>query len=376
MKRIIVVAVMALCTVMPAYAQVTVEAAKPTEEPKFKDEVKQTNDTPPEFVSEAQLRAERAALRKERNTLEINAGVSGSLTNFNSQWKNVNGSVNTITAIANLMINHNHKRGRFTADNKLSCKLGATCQSSTWTKSQDEWVVSTAPAYTISPKWNFGAILSLRSQFANGFNKDRSITSACFSPAYLSLSLGFTYVCPKPKFPIKINLSPISLSATYVTNDIVHRKFFNDHGFTDGMGNPVTYDDYMLDPTIVPNDQKCKPYLYGLNLGNKSSRYEGGSSIQIDFDRTFGKKEVFRYRTTLYSFYGWINEITQQASARAEFYDHLAPVIRWEHTIDIKATKYFSTQFYLQLYYNEAQISSIQTQMIFGVGISYTFKNK
>ena len=105
--------------------------------------------------------------------------------------------------------------------------------------------------------------------------------------------------------------------------------------------------------------------------------YEGGSSVQIDFDRTFGKKEIFRYRTTLYSFYGWINELSQQSGAnKALGFEHIAPTVRWENTIDIKATKYFSTQFYLQLYYNKAQCAALQTQMVLGVGLSYTFKNK
>jgi len=35
-------------------------------------------------------------------------------------------------------------------------------------------------------------------------------------------------------------------------------------------------------------------------------------SIQIDFDRTFGKTGFLRYRTTLYSFYGWITDIGQK----------------------------------------------------------------
>lgn len=112
-----------------------------------------------------------------------------------------------------------------------------------------------------------------------------------------------------------------------------------------------------------------------VSLSNGSARYEGGSSVQIDFDRTFGKTGVFRYRTTFYGFYGWINEITQQTDKSME-YEHLLPTVRWEHTIDIKATKYLSTQFYFQMYYNKAQVNALQTQIILGVGLSYTFKNK
>ena len=86
---------------------------------------------------------------------------------------------------------------------------------------------------------------------------------------------------------------------------------------------------------------------------------------------------MFRYRTTFYSFYGWINEISQQTGKNKELdFEHIAPNVRWEHTVDIKATKYFSTQFYFQMYYNKAQCKSLQTQMVLGVGLSYTFKSK
>ena len=52
------------------------------------------------------------------------------------------------------------------------------------------------------------------------------------------------------------------------------------------------------------------------------------------------------------------------------------PTVRWENTIDIKATKYLATTFNFQLYYNRAQNYDIQTQLLLSVGLTYTFKNK
>lgn len=52
------------------------------------------------------------------------------------------------------------------------------------------------------------------------------------------------------------------------------------------------------------------------------------------------------------------------------------PTVRWENTIDIKATKYLTTTFNFQLYYNRAQNYDIQTQLLLSVGLTYTFKNK
>lgn len=368
-KFILVFSAFAMSVCASASAQVTVETAVPKEQPTFNDTVK-TDDSKPGFSSVAQLKAERAAIRKERNTIEFNVGVNGSLSNFNNKWQAANGSVNSITGIANVLFTHSFKKDKFSIDNKVTGKLGATSKSSTWTKSQDEWFISTAPAYKISDNWNFGAIISLRSQFANGEDDSDNRTSRFFAPGYFNVSVGFTYVCLKPKFPVKINLSPLSMNSTFVCSNTVRDVFFKKKW------SAVTYDEYKANHELLSAEDRNTPYCYGLTLENGTARYEGGSSIQIDFDRTFGKKEIFRYRTTLYSFYGWINEITQQASKDKDLFESIVPTIRWEHTIDIKATKYFSTQFYFQMYYNKAQINSLQTQIILGVGVSYTFKNK
>ena len=365
MKKLSVITLAALFAVASASAQVSVTAAPETNaDAAFSAEVKQGDLNAEAAVTEAQLRAERAAIRKERNTIEFNASLNGSLSNFNSKWQNVNGNTNAITAVGNILFTHQYKKDHFTLDNKLTGKLGATNNSSEWVKSQDEWFLSTSPAYVMTETWNVGGTASLRSQFANGFDADDKRTSRFFAPAYLNVSLGFTYVCPDQKFPIKINLAPISMSATYVTSRYILDEFY---GRKFGADTPEA---------TLDAHQKHTPYCYGLTLADGKSRYEGGSSVQIDFDRTFDNKGIFRYRTTLYSFYGWINELAQQTGKNPELYDHILPTLRWEHTIDIKATKFLSTQFYFQMYYNKAQINSLQTQILLGVGLAYTFKNK
>ncbi|MBQ2027787.1 MAG: DUF3078 domain-containing protein [Alistipes sp.] len=361
----------ALASTGIANAQATVESATPQEQVTFANQVKTEKDAPA-FKSEAQIKAEKLALRKERNTVEFNATLNGSLAHFNDKWLKVNGNTNSLTGIGNILFTHTYTKGKFTIGSKVTGKLGYAYNftnnesESTISKSQDEWFIQTSPAYVISKQWNVGGSLSLRSQFANGWDssdkESRKLTSSGFAPAYLIASIGVTYVCPNAKFPIKINIAPISMNATYVTNESV-RNFY----YADKFGT-----------TPLAEADKNTPYVYGLTLANNNQRYEGGSSIQLDFDKTFGKKGVFRYRTTLYSFYGWINEVAQQNDSKKSgiVYESIAPTVRWENTIDIKATKYFSTQFYFQLYYNKAQIKQVQTQVVLGVGLAYTFKNK
>ncbi len=372
MKRIFTFfAALIACTAI-ANAQATVESATPQEQVTFANEVKTEKDAPA-FQSEAQLKAEKAAARKERNTIEFNATLNGSLSHFNTSWQKVNGTTNTITGVGNILFTHQFKKGDFVLDNKVTGKLGYTynffddSSQNDVTKSQDEWFISTSPAYKMSKSWNVGGTLSLRSQFANGTKANSLPSSQIFAPAYFIASVGFTYVCPNEKFPIKINLAPLSLNATFVTSDEV-RNYYYKEKFGDTPRANLT------------KDQLNTPYAFGLTLENGRGRYEGGSSVQIDFDRTFGKKGVFRYRTTIYSFYGWINEVAQSNTERKlnnpNLYERIDPTVRWENTIDIKATKYFSTQLYFQLYYNKAQSKQVQTQTVLGVGLAYTFKNK
>ena len=390
MKRFFTLLATLTACVGMASAQATVESATPQEQVTFSNEIK-TEKEAPAFQSEAQIKAEKAAIRKERNTIEFNATLNGSLSHFNNSWQSVNGTTNTITGVGNILFTHQFKKDKFVLDNKVTGKLGYTYNfyeegagENSITKSQDEWFISTSPAYKMSSQWNVGGSISLRSQFANGATKN---SSHIFAPAYLIASVGFTYVCPKEKFPIKINVSPLSLNATFVTNEAVRSYYYSvaDNGLDNLRALYPTYDDYVnakasgtLDESDEMKDLYNKPYAFGLTLENGNGRYEGGSSVQIDFDKTFGKKGIFRYRTTLYSFYGWINEVSQQIASKntGVQYESIAPTVRWENTIDIKATKYFSTQFYFQLYYNKAQSKQIQTQTVLGVGLSYTFKNK
>ena len=384
MKRIFTLFATLIACAGIANAQATVESATPQEQVTFANEVKTEKDAPA-FKSEAQIKAEKAAARKERNTIEFNATLNGSLAHFNDKWLSVNGNTNSLTGIGNILFTHTYTKGKFTIGTKVTGKLGyaynftSNEDSSTVSKSQDEWFIQTSPAYVISKSWNVGGTLSMRSQFANGWNSTdkaaRKLTSTGFAPAYLIASIGVTYVCPNAKFPIKINIAPLSMNATFVTNQTV-RDFYYADKFGAG-----------TDSSTLTLEQQNTPYVYGLTLRNKNRRYEGGSSIQVDFDKTFGKKGIFRYRTTLYSFYGWINQIAQQSDSKKWNadpanagnplqYESIAPTVRWENTIDIKATKYFSTQFYFQLYYNKAQNKSVQTQTVLGVGLAYTFKNK
>lgn len=379
MKRLLLISGLIFAAVWGAEAQISIDEVKAEQRAEFRDSVKTTSaDT--EYYSEARYKAERAAIRKERNYLEVGAALQGTLTSYNDAWIATSGGDNSVAIMATARLHHIFTKDKFTIESKLDAKFGYNRMNveyedgdqGVWFKNQDEFQISTAPAYKFSKNWNFGSILKFRSQFANGYvsrTEQEGIhrKSRFMSPGYFDVSVGFTYNCPLKWLPLKVNLSPIAMSATFNESERVREN----------------------------------GYLYGIENPLDTSLWEGGSSLQLDFDRTWGKNGWFRYRTTLYSFFGWITAIGQENKYRdfQEYKDamarwsdandttighamgdkpHLAihPTVRWENTLEIKATKYIATQINFQLYYNRAQCYDVQLQTLLSVGLSYTFKNK
>lgn len=355
MKNVYTILAMMLLSSLTATAQVSMDDVAPkTEARAFENEMK-TKEVDAEYFSEATYRAERAAIRKERNTIDFSANLHGSLTAFSKSWQAAGD--NTITILASVNFLHTYKKGRFTLTNTASAKFGYNNMKTDvgdgkmkglWFKNVDEIVLATSPQWAMVKNWTYGANVKFRTQFARGYEartdhyNNIDAVSNFMTPGYFDVSAGFTYVLPSEKVPLKVNLAPIAMSATY-RNDL-----------------SVTKD-------------------YGLSEGQRS-KYEGGLSIQLDFDRTWGKDGWLRYRTTAYSFYGWITDISSKAKFKPTEeqakYEHVVPTIRWENTIDIKATKHISTQIYFQLYYNKQEWHQLQVSSMLSVGLTYTFKNK
>ena len=343
--------IIALFVASAAMAQVSIDEVATSPEQKSIETDMKSQAVDANYVSEAAERAERLAIRKERNTVDFTANLHGSLTAFSESWQAAGD--NTITILANLNFLHTYKKGRFSLTNTASAKFGYNNmkmelegkQKGVWFKNVDEVAISTSPQWALVKDWSYGANVKFRTQLAPGYGArgDKQIgnprASNFMTPGYLDASLGFTYILPSEKFPLKVNLAPIAMSATY------------------------------RDDIRTSNN-------YGVDEPNRS-KYEGGLSVQLDFDKTWGKNGWLRYRTTAYSFYGWITDLSKWSKAEDRAaYEHVVPTLRWENTIDIKATKYISTQIYVQLYYNKAEINKLQVQSMLSVGLTYIFKNK
>ena len=388
-----------LVSALPAAAQISIDEVNAEQEGvTFRDRLKST-PVDVDYFSLARYKAERAAIRKERNYLEIKADLQGSLTSYNDSWIAVSGGDNSIALTATLFLKHTFTKNLFTVETIFNAKMGynrmrvettnddgSTDSNGVWFKNQDEFDISVSPAFKMSKNWSYGSILNFRSQFVNGYKsrteqKKEHLKSKFMTPGYLDISLGITYKSPKPKFPIVINLSPIALNATFAENDWIRRRQVEERVDSEGK----------------KTETEIKPaYNYGIEDPDKTSKYEGGSSIQIDFDRTFGKSNYLHYKTRISGFYGWMTDLGQKNKIRDYTEYRLAyekwlsggqnikdkprlpihPTVRWENTLEIYATKYIKTTLNFQLYYNRAQNLDVQTNTQLLVGLTYTFKNK
>lgn len=391
MKRLhtLLAALILLVSGLPAAAQISIDEVKAEpQDVKFRDELKSTS-VDVDYFSLARYKAERAAIRRERNDLEIGTGLQGTLTSYNDPWISVSGGDNSIALVATFNLRHLFKKNLFSIETKFSAKIGynrmkvettdsesgETVSNGVWFKNQDELLFWVNPAFTLAKNWTYGSTFQFRSQFVNGY-KSRTeqerehLKSTFLSPGYLDISLGLTYKSPHPKFPIVVNISPVAMSAVFVESATIRNNSWDSN----------------------------KPgwESYGLASAEETSKYEGGSSVEINFDRTFGKTGYLRYRTTLFSFYGWITDIGKPNKIR-DYSDYenayaeweaagkdpktkpwlpIHPTVRWTNTLDIKATKFITTTVSFQLYYNRAQNVNVQTQTLLSVGLTYTFKNK
>ncbi len=376
-----------------ANAQMTIDKPKTTDSSNvsYRDSIRQSqleND----YFSMARHKSERAALSKERNSLEIISSLQGSLTSYNDPWLETSGGDNTTAVIGSFRLNHVYKRDKLTLTSKVSANLGFNrvkidvdtdadgnaISEGVWYKNQDDIAASFAPALDISDIWSYGMTFAFRTQFLDGYvsrsqQEAYELKSGFMSPGYIDISGGVTYKSPYKKVPITVNLAPLALSAVYVNSEAVRNNFM------------YQFKEEHIDANYKYTDP------YGLHY-SESSKYEGGSSIQINFDRTFDKLAKIRYTTSLFSFWGWMTQVSYKniIEDRTEYESALAtwdktgvkpmlgikPTVRWENTIAIPATDVLSTIIKFQLYYNRAQTDFLQTQTFLSVGLSYTYKNK
>lgn len=98
---------------------------------------------------------------------------------------------------------YNYQNGKHKVDNTAEASYGRTRQDvngegiwdkgNDWIKSEDKIELNSIYGYQAIGFWNYSALMNLKTQFDNGWDKDKKIISAGLSPAVLTSSVGMEY---------------------------------------------------------------------------------------------------------------------------------------------------------------------------------------
>ncbi|MBR1627149.1 MAG: DUF3078 domain-containing protein [Bacteroidales bacterium] len=98
---------------------------------------------------------------------------------------------------------YNYQNGKHKVDNTAEASYARTKQDQNgegiwdsgnrWIKSEDKIELNSIYGYQAIGNWNYSALMNLKSQFDNGYDKDSNIISAGLSPAILTSSVGMEY---------------------------------------------------------------------------------------------------------------------------------------------------------------------------------------
>ena len=135
-----------------------------------------------------------------------------------------------------------YKKNKFTFDQSSNLVFGLVGYiDKRVEKTNDKLNLSIAFSHETSKKWSLTNLITLKTQFANGYKypNDSTLISTFFAPAYLTISLGFKYD-PNDKF--QLFLSPVSGKITFVMNDeLANRGSFGvKKAVVDSSGNIIS----------------------------------------------------------------------------------------------------------------------------------------
>ena len=388
MKRFLSIFIAAvILSATPAWAQFTVEDKTKTkqEDVKFEKDFKNIDVQAADFYSDAKAKLERQRIRKERNTLEITISLQGSMASYNNAWLDTRGGDNSIAITGDFFLKHTYAKDKFRLFTQAQAKYGYNRirvedadggKDGVWFKNLDQFWIQTEPSRTINKSWSYNGRVKITSQFSKTYasrtaQTEENVKTSFMAPGYVNVSLGFKFASQNKKFPIKISLNPLASDGTVAYNDLVEKIY---------------------------RDKKATNW-FGIDMG-KHATFSGGSDVNLQFDRSWGKNGWIRYWTDCTVYYGWITNVINGTKIR-DYYDYLTahriweengkigtepaavgrvvelhPTVDWKNRITLKASKFITTTIEINLYYNKAQSNAVLLQSNLKVGLSYTFKNK
>ncbi len=237
-------------------------------------------------------------------------------TYMNEFWSK--GGVKSASTMTTFNYDANYSKGKMKWENGVDMKLGFIYYIDEnpnalrdWHKNTDNIELNSRFGYSAINNWYYSAEANFKTQFALGYSNNvaENPNSGFMSPAHLTFSAGLDY---KPNNSFSLFVSPLSLRTTYVLNpDIPVGRFGLSEGETRrsrlGMTGRVNY---------------SKEIFSNVSIRTRNNLF-------INFGRKDGELQTFKF-----------------------------PDIDSETTIDLKLTRYISTQINLHFIYDKELTST------------------
>lgn len=243
------------------------------------------------------------------------------------------GGVNNFSGILDLDLEWNHLSHRWEWHNTFDFALGyAKSQNTSYLiKTDDRMVFESLVKLRSNKAWNFSTSFDIKSQWAPGdtykklanASEERSQNSRFFSPAYLRLGVGFTYLKPKK---LQVVFNPLNARVILV-----------DRIFTETLADGEVY--------------------FGVAAG-KTSRWEAGASLS--FQSTTNLAPNIEFKNTLNLVSNYLEEFKNVD-------------LDYTGRIGMKVNKNVSTSLEVQMVYDDNALAALQTRQILGVSVFLPF---
>lgn len=239
------------------------------------------------------------------------------------------GGENSISGNVLFKLSPDYDDGTINWDNDLTLGFGLMKQGDNdIDKSDDQIELNSKFGYRAGKNWFYTALLSFRSQFANGYGYPEDVKtkiSGFMAPGYLSLSLGFDF---KPTDGFSLLIAPISSKMTFILDETLA-----DAGVYAPMG--------------------------------ESFRGEFGGYIKIAYKKEVLKNVLLDTKVDFFSNY----------VENPQYVD-----INWDLLLTFKVNEYISASLMTQLIYDydikfgpEPGEPKVQFKELFGLGLAYNF---
>ena len=297
--------------------------------------------------------------------------------------------------------NANYKKDAIFWNNRLQLDFGFLYASSKpiLQKSDDRIYLESKFGYSIGENFFVSANFDFKSQFAKGYDYKtpggaildqfkakpadptpdleslskadrirawedaRVLKSDILSPAYTNLALGVDWT---PTNWFSMSVSPLT-GGFVIVKDIELRKAY-------GMGAVNEDDQAYKDALANYEATKTRDDLLVLGSFLKSSRFELGAQIKMDFKVTINDKFKFTSQIVAFTDYLMMN-------AKDGGYGRVA----WDNRIDFNLTKYIALNFISNMLWdskvtmvrdNGTEFCPVQWKEMLGIGLTYKIANK